>query len=285
MLKEAKENCANENTSNYFSFFNHKLFESPLDYQEYPEYHQKEYLSNENTYSQSLEGSSTNSSNESFNSLDNEEKLIPLNLLDISPIKILNNSPKTKISSPTKTIIKTEQKAENKNKSKNKEIQPELRKYLLPKSLFNTNKNKNNDIKNKILGFNSFAPFIDNNNNLNLYNQLYTAKYGDYYHFINNNDGFCFLNNIGDKLESSTTNYKLSNNKNNMKNMNNKNNKKKKKKQEFVEREGDWPCYRCKNINFSFREKCNKCLFSKDESEKKFQEAGEALIKLADILN
>ena len=64
--------------------------------------------------------------------------------------------------------------------------------------------------------------------------------------------------------------------------MKNKNNKKKRKKQEFEEREGDWPCYRCKNINFSFRDKCNKCLFSKFESEKKFQEVGETLIKFVD---
>ena len=59
--------------------------------------------------------------------------------------------------------------------------------------------------------------------------------------------------------------------------------KKKKKKQEFEEREGDWPCYRCKNINFSFKNKCNKCLLSRDESEKKFVEVGEALLKLADL--
>ena len=38
-----------------------------------------------------------------------------------------------------------------------------------------------------------------------------------------------------------------------------------------------------KNINFSFRNKCNKCLLSKDESEKKFVEVGEALLKLADV--
>ena len=138
-----KGNCANENTSNYFSFFNHKLFENPLDYQEYPESQQKEYLNNLNTYSQSLEGSSTNSSNESFNSLDNEERLIPLNLLDISPIKSTNNSTKTKFTSTKKIFIKNEQKEDNINESKRKEIKPELQKYILPKSLFNTTKNKN----------------------------------------------------------------------------------------------------------------------------------------------
>ena len=59
--------------------------------------------------------------------------------------------------------------------------------------------------------------------------------------------------------------------------------KKKKKNKEFVEREGDWSCYRCKNINFAFRDKCNKCKMAKDESEMKFKEVGQALIKLADL--
>ena len=59
----------------------------------------------------------------------------------------------------------------------------------------------------------------------------------------------------------------------------NKKNKKNKKKS-FVEREGDWPCYRCKNINFSFRDKCNKCQLLKEESEKQYIEAGQKLLKL-----
>ena len=279
LIKEKKENCANENTSNYFSFFNHKLFDNPLDYQEYPESQQKEYLNNLNTYSQSLEGSSTNSSNESFNSLDNEERLIPLNLLDISPIKSTNNSTKTKFTSTKKIFIKNEQKEDNINESKRKEIKPELQKYILPKSLFNTTKNKNKEIKgNKIVELNSFTSFIENKNNINLFS-LYTSKCKDYTFFTNDNDGIFVLNKIGNKLGNFQTNFNLSKRKNIMKN---KNNKKKRKKQEFEEREGDWPCYRCKNINFSFRDKCNKCLFSKVESEKKFQEVGETLIKFVD---
>ena len=279
LIKEKKENCANENTSNYFSFFNHKLFDNPLDYQEYPESQQKEYLNNLNTYSQSLEGSSTNSSNESFNSLDNEERLIPLNLLDISPIKSTNNSTKTKFTSTKKIFIKNEQKEDNINESKRKEIKPELQKYILPKSLFNTTKNKNKEIKgNKIVEFNSFTSFIENKNNINLFSP-YTSKCKDYTFFTNDNDGIFVLNKLGNKLGNFQTNFNLSKRKNIMKN---KNNKKKRKKQEFEEREGDWPCYRCKNINFSFRDKCNKCLFSKFESEKKFQEVGETLIKFVD---
>ena len=43
--------------------------------------------------------------------------------------------------------------------------------------------------------------------------------------------------------------------------------KKKKKKKNFEEREGDWNCYFCKNLNFSFRKKCNKCGVIKNFSE------------------
>lgn len=43
---------------------------------------------------------------------------------------------------------------------------------------------------------------------------------------------------------------------------------KKKNKKTFVERDGDWTCFYCKNLNFSFRKKCNRCKASKDSSEK-----------------
>jgi len=39
------------------------------------------------------------------------------------------------------------------------------------------------------------------------------------------------------------------------------------KKAHFVERQGDWVCTRCKNLNFSFRIMCNRCKISKTESE------------------
>jgi hypothetical protein len=39
-------------------------------------------------------------------------------------------------------------------------------------------------------------------------------------------------------------------------------------KRKFTERHGDWICSKCKNLNFSFRMKCNRCQLSKDESDK-----------------
>lgn len=46
-----------------------------------------------------------------------------------------------------------------------------------------------------------------------------------------------------------------------------KNNSTGKKKKPFQEREGDWNCFKCKNLNFSFRVICNRCQLSKKESE------------------
>ena len=44
--------------------------------------------------------------------------------------------------------------------------------------------------------------------------------------------------------------------------------KKKKNKKNFEEREGDWNCYFCRNLNFTFRKKCNKCGIFKYYSDK-----------------
>ena len=54
-----------------------------------------------------------------------------------------------------------------------------------------------------------------------------------------------------------------------LKNSNVKKNKIKKRKINFLERDGDWKCFKCKNINFAFRKTCNRCNFMKEESIKK----------------
>ena len=36
----------------------------------------------------------------------------------------------------------------------------------------------------------------------------------------------------------------------------------------FKERDGDWTCYYCKNLNFTFRNICNRCHITKDISDK-----------------
>ena len=45
------------------------------------------------------------------------------------------------------------------------------------------------------------------------------------------------------------------------------NNKYQKKKQKpFEERNGDWICKKCKNLNFAFRQECNRCKLNKREA-------------------
>ncbi len=43
------------------------------------------------------------------------------------------------------------------------------------------------------------------------------------------------------------------------------------KKKPFIEREGDWICFQCKNLNFSFRLTCNRCDLTKNDYEKIFK--------------
>ena len=45
-----------------------------------------------------------------------------------------------------------------------------------------------------------------------------------------------------------------------------------KKKKNFEIREGDWNCFDCHNLNFSFRIKCNRCGLLKEVSDKKCEE-------------
>jgi len=66
---------------------------------------------------------------------------------------------------------------------------------------------------------------------------------------------------------SFNTNTVEDKNKQGIKNVNNN----KKKKKPFIEREGDWVCYKCKNLNFSFRLTCNRCQITKEDNEKIFK--------------
>lgn len=43
----------------------------------------------------------------------------------------------------------------------------------------------------------------------------------------------------------------------------------KRKGKVFPEREGDWVCQSCKNLNFAFRVQCNRCQLPKGSAEKK----------------
>lgn len=45
-----------------------------------------------------------------------------------------------------------------------------------------------------------------------------------------------------------------------------------KKSKPFLEREGDWRCYQCNNLNFAFRLNCNRCHLTKLDNQKLIQQ-------------
>ena len=128
-----------------------------------------------------------------------------------------------------------------------------------------TNNNKNVEIENYIQNQN-----MNNANNYNYQNNF------NYNYPINNNVYYQNFNNpkifIPTKLRNNEQNNKQNNNKkepqNNGKNKfdNGKKNKQKNKKY-FEVREGDWRCSQCNNLNFSFRNKCNRCGLAKELSQ------------------
>ena len=271
MLSHLKNDTALENCFTYFPYFNHKLFENPSNIEE------EDYSIKSDSDSQSLDDSSTNISHESISLIDDEEKLIPLNLLDLSPIKEICRPVDTPLPAPKNLFDSNDESDKEEAKTHTKEIRPDMEKYKLPKSLFSSTKEKKNEKEEKNL-FQNCSTFPSISKRLNINSQSFVPKSKICPFIVFNNYAYipCKLKNKFGTVTYSPL-IQCTYPKNNLEK------KKKKKKQEFIEREGDWSCYRCKNINFSFRDKCNKCQLSKEESEKKFVEVGEALLKLADL--
>jgi hypothetical protein len=124
------------------------------------------------------------------------------------------------------------------------------------------NPKMNNDNYNYQNNFNYNYPI-----NNNVYYQNFNNNYTNLNYNINNPKIF-----IPTKLRNNEQNNKQNNNKkepqNNGKNKfdNGKKNKQKNKKY-FEVREGDWRCSQCNNLNFSFRNKCNRCNLPKELSQ------------------
>lgn len=270
MLKDSIKNSVSANYYTYFPYFNYQLYENNYDIHE-----EEEYLVKQNENIQTSEDSSTNTSRDSIDILDNEKKFIPLNLLEFSPIKTktIFETKEISLQIPKKLFESTDEKEKNeKIEEEKKQIQPELLKYKLPKSFFCSNKNEKNEKERKNIPKYKLPSLLLNEKS-NKFNQPLAPKFNIYPFIIYNNSYFRKnLSQIGSPTLCDSNFQKANTDK-----------KKKKKKQDFVEREGDWCCYRCKNINFSFRDKCNKCQLWKEESEKKYIEVGEALLKLANI--
>ena len=234
-----KSKNSEENYSTYFPYFNHTLFMA-----------QEEFSKEEDSEIEKMETpisdeSSTSISQESVNSLEDEEKLIPLNLLDISPVEDSFESDLNFDINPT---------FDKEEKKQSEKIKPELQKFILPKELFKNNKTKksNNpvDLDEKMLKAKPFIPTKYKMQNTFLVN--FPADF-----FNSQNNQFNKFNNY--------IQYELTI---------------KRTKKKFMERKGDWRCSKCNNINFSFRNQCNKCKISKEDSQKFLTELNDKMIKL-----
>lgn len=234
-------NHSEENYSTYFPYFNNTLFMTQ------PEFSKDDDLQ-VNTIS---DESSTSISQASINSLEDEEKLIPLNLLDLSPVKN-SFSNETKFDLIPKNIFDSFEKEE---KQVNDKIKPELQKYILPKELFDNSKckkkNQLDHLDEKKLKVKPFIPSkykMENTFLVDYPEDFFHTQSKQFNKFNNNSIQQVFII--------------------------------KKTKKKFVERKGDWRCSKCNNINFAFRNKCNKCQIEREESEKYLAKSGDKISKI-----
>ena len=142
----------------------------------------------------------------------------------------------------------------------------------------NLNKNIINSKNNNITNNNIFMPLFTSNVNNNIIEM--NGKKGWICYFCNN---FNYENRIKCNRCQRNKNPKIlkknNNNNVNIKNNNNVEYKKlinpttsfiiinnKKSQKHFSERIGDWTCFSCKNLNFTFRNVCNRCKLPKERS-------------------
>ena len=81
---------------------------------------------------------------------------------------------------------------------------------------------------------------------------------------VNNNN----QTDINNSSKNETTHNKFSSKNSHQYNFSHNNNEhfKRKLNRPFTEREGDWICFKCKNLNFAFRTICNRCHEAKNKN-------------------
>ena len=159
----------------------------------------------------------------------------------------------------------------------NMEQNSPLKDYSINLNIENYSNNLINNLYGKKLNF--FTKEKQNENNLQITNSYKNNFINNSNKFIrnsqlNNNMGNQFGNNKRKDINNDFILQKKINYNNKKGNI-----KKNKKKKDFIERIGDWCCYKCKNLNFSFRDYCNRCELSKEISEEMYKTMEEKLIK------
>ncbi len=137
----------------------------------------------------------------------------------------------------------------------------------------NKNKGKSN---NTMMMINNNFPIFSQNNNSNKNLEMFGKK-GWICNYCNNfnyeNRSKCNRCKIGKNNQKNKNQQKINVNfkKKNTQISNQNNQNDLLLKQKFSERVGDWFCFKCKNLNFSFRTICNRCQLSKEDSDNYFQ--------------
>ena len=186
-----------------------------------------------------------------------------LNALDVSP-----NVPKKNSGFPNNRKISISNELNDQNN-------------LMGFSLYNQQPNDNNNLQQNVNGnninsvnnyninninYNNFQNYNFANNTINNINN--TKAYIPKILRNNNNNGNNQKNVLGLNNQNFDKKEEQIINKNKFDNMNKKNiqNTKKdgKSKKHFEVRAGDWTCSKCNNLNFSFRNKCNRCGIPKE---------------------
>jgi len=131
-----------------------------------------------------------------------------------------------------------------------------------------SNSNSNSILFNSV--FNNHDAIYNKSHNYQSSRYTFNTTHGN----SNSANDKCYTNNFNLK---SNNNINKSDNSINQKSVIN---TEMKKKKQFIDREGDWVCMKCKNKNFSFRILCNRCKLHKCESEEMYSQHMKNLMNL-----
>ena len=241
-----EENESEENLESSNNIYNKKnIINNIIDIDEY-----KQLKSNSNYYQTHQEHYTPNKQN----TLKNNISYSPTNIININ----YNNNKKEIILNQTP------------NQIMNLNIINQF-------NLVNNNFQRSRFNSSNIIEGNVIFPIFSNNNNNSInkkeINSEMFGRKGWICSFCNNfnfeSRNKCNKCNKSKQNKTPIKHKKKSNNNDN--NIHKNNNNENKTQKQFSEREGDWICFNCKNVNFAFRKLCNRCQLSKNESENLFK--------------